>query len=247
MSSTGRSDVRDPDDHYRTPKWCIDSILPHLPSGGRVLDPGCGSGAILDAIMRTPPFVHEDLFGIELHEGRAEEARALFAPARKSNILTGDFLTSPGYGSYDLIVGNPPFCIAMEFVERALALTRPYRGTVAFLLRLNWLASMERSDFHKKNPCDLFILPRRPSFCASLKCAGMGGKDKGCGWHVVQRLEAPRARECPTCGGKVKITTSDSTEYGWFCWGPNRGNRWWLLDMPSTQPSDEAPDGDGAT
>jgi SAM-dependent methyltransferase len=163
VSATGRSDVRDPDDFYATPSWCIDAILPHLPSGGRVLDPGCGSGAILRAIMATAPFVHADLFGVEMHEGRAEEARALFADARKHHIETRDFLTYEGT-SFDLVVGNPPFSLAMDFVERSLTLTKPFRGTVAMLLRMNWLASQKRAAFHRANPSDIYVLPRRPSF-----------------------------------------------------------------------------------
>jgi len=225
LSATGRSDVRDPDDFYETPAWCVHAILPHLPSGGRVLDPGCGTGAILRAIMATPAFAHADLHGIELDADRAEQARGLFCGTRGHQVETGDFFTG-SVDSANLVVANPPFSLAMEFVARSIAITKPYRGTVAMLLRLNWLASQERLAFHRANPSDVFILPRRPSFCASLRC-----KVK-CGWHVLQKLDAPRAKECPACGGAVVVTTSDSTEYAWFVFGPGRGNRWSLLHVP---------------
>lgn len=232
MSATGRSDIREPDDFYETPAWVVEALLPHLPTGGKVLDPGCGSGAILRAIMATPPFVHADLNGIEIHEGRADEARALFGDARKFHVQTGDFLTAH-IESHDLIIGNPPFSLAMAFVEKSLALAKPYRGTVAMLLRMNWLASQERSTFHRANAADLFILPRRPSFCASLKCKPPKEEgSKGCGWAVMQRVDAPRPKRCPTCGSTVAVVTSDSTEYAWFVWGPGRGNRWQLLAVP---------------
>ncbi len=242
MSATGRAAdsgyVRDPDDFFETPRWCVDAILPHLPSGGRVLDPGCGTGAILRALMATPPFLHEQLYGVEVHEGRAEETRMIFANARKHHVETGNFLTMVGQ-PFDLIIGNPPFSEAMPFIEQALLLTRPFHGTVAMLLRMNWLGSQERSDFHRKNPCDLFCLPRRPSFCASLKCKPKTGK--GCGWQVTQRVDDPRVKACPMCSSAISITTSDSTEYAWFVWGPGRGNRWYLLDTPASLTTEGKP------
>ncbi len=241
MSATGRSDVRETDDFYETPAWVVDAILPHLPSGGRVLDPGCGSGAILRAIMATPPFVHADLHGVEIDEKRAEDARDLFSSpstptpffgdALRHHVMVGDFTCGVACPlmPFDLVVGNPPFKYAMAFVLRSLDLARPFRGTVAMLLRMNWLASQERMAFHREQPADLFVLPRRPSFCASLRC-----KSKlACGWRVMQRVDAPRARECPRCESPVLVTTSDSTEYAWFVWSPGRGGRWQILDLPA--------------
>lgn len=176
--------------------------------------------------MTTLPFAPEDLYGLEIDAARAEEARTLFAKERRHHVTVGDFLTGP-QAPCDLVIGNPPFKHAMAFVLRALAITWPRRGTVAMLLRMNWLASQDRMAFHRENPADLFVLSRRPSFCASLKC-------KACGWGDVQRLDALRARACPLCGGKVVVTTSDSTEYAWFVWGPGRGGRWQILSLPTT-------------
>jgi len=194
VSATGRSDVRDPDDFYATPAWCTDAILPHLPSGGRVLDPGCGTGAILRTIMATAPFVHADLYGLELHEGRADEARRLFAEVRTRHIVTGDFLKDP-LDSYDLIVGNPPFTLATEFVEKSLALVKAYRGTVAMLLRLAFLETAKRQAFHVANPADVFVLSKRPSFTPDGKadsCAYawfVWGPGRGGRWQILPAPE----------------------------------------------------------
>lgn len=55
MTATGRSDVRHPDDFYRTPAWLTRAVLPHLdlPAHSHVLDPACGDGAILDVVREA--------------------------------------------------------------------------------------------------------------------------------------------------------------------------------------------------
>lgn len=57
----------------------------------------------------------------------------------------------------------PPYSIALEFIEAALSM-RKSQGVVAFLLRINFLGSQERADWHRAHPCKLYVLPRRPSF-----------------------------------------------------------------------------------
>ncbi len=64
---------------------------------------------------------------------------------------------------FDLVVTNPPFTLAMEFVQAALKVLSP-SGTCAMLLRLNWLASMKRAEFLSRHCPDVYVLPRRPSF-----------------------------------------------------------------------------------
>ncbi len=217
MSATGRSSgyERDPEDWFETPAWAVEAIVPHLPAAGRVLDPGCGTGAILRVLSKTPPFKAENLFGIEINTRRATEAR------RQFYVDTADFLKSTD--AWDLIIGNPPYKLSLEFAEKAIALTKPRRGTVALLLRLNWLSSLDRVTFHGQNPSDVHVLPRRPSFCVSVKCK------KACGWFATMSPEADRPKACPKCFAAVSITTTDACEYGWFVFGPGRGNRWLIL------------------
>lgn len=162
MSSAGRSDVRQANDFYRTPSWVTEAILPHLPSGGDVCDAGCGDGAILAAIAATAPFVHSQLHGVEIDPALAAQAAMHLAEPRRHHIYEGDFLR---HGlNYDLVVCNPPFSFAREFVEHALALVASRRGTVAMLLRLAWMAGQARASFHTEHPSDVYVLSRRPSF-----------------------------------------------------------------------------------
>ena len=32
-------------------------------------------------------------------------------------------------------------------------------------------------------------------------------------------MSQPRPERCGGCNGKVQITTTDATDYAWFCWG----------------------------
>ena len=166
MSATGRSDVRVPGDFYRTPEWVTRAILPHLPTGGTILDAGCGDGSILSVL------VAEHLDGVVLG---VDNDPALVAATRSrcgtdadgshlASIVVGDFLRWDQ--PVDLVIANPPFSLSLEFVEVALEATSARHGVVAMLLRLGWLAGRKRSDFHRAHPSDVFVLERRPSFTA---------------------------------------------------------------------------------
>jgi hypothetical protein len=83
----------------------------------------------------------------------------------------GDYLAGPPpnpNSGPDLIVTNPPYSLALPFAERALAHIRP-GGIVAFFLRLGFLASLERSEFHRRHPARVLICNPRPSFARFLK------------------------------------------------------------------------------
>ena len=62
---------------------------------------------------------------------------------------------------------NPPYAGAYEFITRSLSEVAPVNGTVAALLRLNWLGSKKRAAFHKLAPSDVYVLSKRPSFGGS--------------------------------------------------------------------------------
>ncbi len=198
VSATTRGNgVRDTRDFYETPGWSVRAILPRLPLGGRILDPGCGNGAILRA-LQAAGVKGMDVVGIELDPDLARVARedASFA----WRVDCDDFLGATDRGSFDLVIGNPPYGLAMEFVQQALSLAAPRNGTVAMLLRLGWLASQRRAAFHQARPCDVHVLPRRPSFGNNAK--GKPGTDsadyawlvwgpgRGTRWDVLY-VEAP--------------------------------------------------------
>ena len=226
MSATGRSDVRRVDDHYVTPDWCVDALWPKLGAYETCLDPCAGEGRILLALQThaASPMYR----GIEIDEERA----TLCATQNGIGCVVGDAFTArgkecsdpwktPGTNQpYDLIVTNPPYSLALEFLQTAIA---SGAKEIAMLLRLNFLSSGKRARFWRSNPCEVLVLPKRPSFAAFLSCKVDLSKDdeKGCGWKASFPTDAELPKACPVCGnpGLTKCT-SDATEYAWFHFKP---------------------------
>jgi len=168
MSSTNRGHKkqvgtyeRQAEDFYATPAWATDAIIPVLWGshfGGVWLDPCAGAGAILDVLERHG-VPSERRRGIEIDPGRAGTARG-----RHVGVTQADALKSSSWGlgarQPNIILTNPPYALAMEFVERALQ----EAPVVVMLLRLAWMASQARADFHQKHPSDVYVLSKRPSF-----------------------------------------------------------------------------------
>jgi SAM-dependent methyltransferase len=76
-----------------------------------VLDPGCGTGAFIEGIVRwcrSRGVRLPRITGVEADPRHLPELRAKFAGERQVHIRCADFLTN-GSASYDYIVGNPPY------------------------------------------------------------------------------------------------------------------------------------------
>jgi hypothetical protein len=66
--------------------------------------------------------------------------------------------------SVDLIITNPPFSLAQEFINHSLK----HASCTILLLRVNFLASIKRYEWWKQiPPTALHILSKRPSFTGS--------------------------------------------------------------------------------
>lgn len=82
----------------------------------RVLDPGCGEGEFIAGIIRACeanqwPIPH--ILGIDLDERHVATARERFRMVREVDIVGADFLT-PMHGSFDYIIGNPPYVSILQ-------------------------------------------------------------------------------------------------------------------------------------
>lgn len=128
----------------------------------RMLEPGCGTGSFLKATKTTWPNVKR--LGVERVPFIAQEARV-----KGHHVIESDFLKKRFKKEYDLIIGNPPYSMAREFVEKSLSLLSLF-GNAVFLLRLDFLGSKKRLPFWRKtHPQKIFALARRPSFS---ECGG---------------------------------------------------------------------------
>ena len=103
---------------YPTPDQVVDMIatlidtprLSYYSRGKtvRILDPCCGAGdavAQLAERLGRPNTVPIETFGVELHKGRAEEARAILDHSLASDL----FRTSMANGAFGLLYLNPPY------------------------------------------------------------------------------------------------------------------------------------------
>jgi hypothetical protein len=113
------------DDDYQTPEWATLALVPHLPARARkvtILEAAAGSGKMVAALRG-----------------------AGFSVERRDRSKSGndyDFLFDMKLA--DAVITNPPFKVALEFIEHALALTRKTRGFCAFLLRVDYDSAATR-------------------------------------------------------------------------------------------------------
>lgn len=166
MSATNRGAKRVENDFYGTPRWATEAILKRLLERGleqgTVLEPGCGTGAIIRSLVEMGWNPHK-ILGIELDAERADKAYGFGRIEQKDFLAQGGYSTSgivPG-SKYDLVIGNPPYSLALPFVQKSLALTD---HCVVMLLRLGWAEAKCRAAFHKNYPGHLHVLTKRPSF-----------------------------------------------------------------------------------
>ena len=163
MSATKRNNVRLPDDFYQTSPWIVHRLLEavDLPVGAW-LEPAVGHGAIVRAVNQF----HErtgfkvDWWGADIRKAVRGEVSDVID---STQLYAGLDFTRPSMldtGEFDVIISNPPFSLAMEFIERSLQLA----DHVAMLLRLNFLGSATRAAFFRANMPDVYVLPNRPSF-----------------------------------------------------------------------------------
>jgi hypothetical protein len=139
MSATNRGAERKANDLYETPDYTIKSLFNALDLSKvhSFLEPCRASGRISDMI---PNRVFKNW--AEISEGV-------------------DYLTEEYDEYFDLIVTNPPFSLAKEFIEKSLREGR----SVWYLLRINFLESKDRAEWWQgKEPTHLLTLSARPSF-----------------------------------------------------------------------------------
>lgn len=190
MSKRKGPDPQNVREYFRTPEYAIRPIVRQFLADGipldNVCDPCAGDGVIRDVVEDMVPNVSTWAADIEpLHPSVMRED--YLSPAR---VLCNH---------YELTIMNPPFSLAIPFVERA----RTESTTVAALLRLNWLEGIKRFAWLSANLPDVYVLSKRPSFHPRGKtdaCAYawfVWGPGRGGRWKPLEHV--PEPKEPPPC------------------------------------------------
>lgn len=184
MSSTNRSDARKEHiaDYYITPTKDIVNFLGHLDNAVTldfsdenqiVLDP-CAGGD--ENHCMSYPFAMKEYYKIPNTYLRTIDIRQDSLADTKGNYLEMQL----DYKPY-CIITNPPFNLALQFIQKALDDVRD-GGYVIMLLRLNFLETKARKEFFDNYmPEYIFVHHKRMSFIEG------GGTDSVAYAHYVWR------------------------------------------------------------
>jgi len=160
MSATNRGKQREKNDFYATPFYAIENLLDKVDLneyGEKVLEPSAGSGNICRVFKKYYP--NKRVTALEL---RKEEMERLTQCS--DEVIIGDYLQIDMKFKYNIIIGNPPYSRAMEFVNKSLEILEE-DGILILLLRTSFLESKKRYDFWQENKLSgLYVLSKRPSF-----------------------------------------------------------------------------------
>ena len=174
MSATGRGAKRKPYDFYATPIDCVENFINNYGIDkikGNILEPSAGSGNIIQALRQRK--VQGIITALELRE---EERDSLTQISDK--VIIGNFLEWEPDKEYDVIIGNPPYTYAREFIEKCFKIANK-NTVIIMLLRTAFLESKSRYEFWQQHPLSgLYTLSKRPSF------TGKGSDATSYSWFI---------------------------------------------------------------
>lgn len=166
MSSTKRKKKNPALDYYPTPHWCTTRFLEKInlrTANSFWLEPCVGNCSILDAVNNFYSTKNQTLpnwTAIEIQESFEEDIKKRLS--QEKYLISDFFKVDNSFIKHpNVIITNPPFNHALEFIKKAIELEPEY---VCMLLRLNFLGSQERSDYLREHMPDIYVIPNRPSF-----------------------------------------------------------------------------------
>ncbi len=170
MSRARAAAERLPLDAYQTPAPLALAICADLLRRGEdpeeIIEPSAGEGSFVAAARATWPNAH--ITAVELDGSKKQVCLAAGAQVFIRQCWVETAIGLANYQSPEgkprLVVGNPPFREAERHIVVALDLLRD-GDHLAFLLRLNFLGSLDRVRFWRRNP-PTWVKPiaPRPSF-----------------------------------------------------------------------------------
>lgn len=158
MSATNRGTKRKTHDFYATPVDVVKNFLSNyqLPEGN-ILEPSAGNGNIIKAIRDVGCL--NNVTAIELREEEESNLKKI-----ADEVIIEDFLNFEPNKDYNVIIENPPYTYAIEFINKCFEIANE-NTVIIMLLRTAFLESKSRYEFWQKNPLSgLYTLSKRPSF-----------------------------------------------------------------------------------
>jgi len=135
--------TREKDDFYPTPPLATNKLLEVEKFEGNIWECACGDGAISEILINN----NYDVYSSDLVD-------------RGYGDVNKDFLLSNHIA--DNIITNPPFKLSLEFVYKALELSK---NKVAFLLRITFLEGVARQKMFLETPLEnVYVFSRRITF-----------------------------------------------------------------------------------
>lgn len=159
-------------DFYPTPPDVTRALLASWPISGAVWECACGTGAMADALK----YCGLEVIATDLND---------FGYGKSGVNFLNENCNS------DWIITNPPFSMASQFIERAIALHRPF----AFLLKSQFWHALKRHKLFVSHPPEAVLpLTWRPDF---LNGAKGGSPTMDCIWTVWGAEPAHTTIYCP--------------------------------------------------
>ncbi len=254
MSSKGRAATdykADPNGFFETQATVTRAGMTTwgIQPGMRILQPGCGTGAIAKVLRRQFGNAIE-IVGLEIDKGRAKKAaNAKVAVCRSiaqlpvyNEVVVGSCFDYKPEGKFDWAIENPSFGIWLKVAEYCFE----HAERTSLLIPWNSAASMGRAAWWGDHPAYCRVLSKRPSFAISVKCVHSNGKwadrdgVKLCTYQELIPLSVKPKKTCPVCGESTYTTSTDSNEFSWTSWTPEvTHNRWDPLPTPEPHPDDK--------
>ena len=174
MSATGRGTERKQYDFYATPIDCVENFINNYGIDrikGNILEPSAGNGNVIQALRQKK--VQGIITAVEL---RDEERDSLTRISDK--VIIDNFLEWEADKDYDVIIGNPPYTYAREFIEKCFKIANE-NTVIIMLVRTAFLESKSRYEFWQQHPLSgLYTLSKRPSF------TGKGSDATSYSWFI---------------------------------------------------------------
>lgn len=126
-------------DYYATNPKAVEMLLTNYTfDASTILEPCVGEGHIANAINNF--FTNKrEITGIDLVD------------RGYPNTIVADFLTYETDKKWEGIISNPPYSLAMEFIEKGMELLED-NGQMAMFLKIQFLEGVKRKEFFEKYP-----------------------------------------------------------------------------------------------